>query len=175
MVLLQPLVQIRFAADEIEIALHRIVMAEGDFDVMFAELTVDFGTRLETFNREGLRRDVAELVASGASIDSQNGQGSWNCGFGGNLICLRLHNGGVIFYDSTETYGGTADTNAISFMVDPDGTYCGGDWCAGKGVWFWVYANGRIVTSETLLPNTANSNGAHSQHWAEDSPWFSWD
>lgn len=56
------------------------------------------------------------------------------------LICLKLHNGGVLQYDTAQTFGGTGTTNAINFGLDPDGTGP-----AGR-VTFWQFYNGRLST-----------------------------
>lgn len=107
------------------------------------------------------------------TIDSQQGQGSWPCGFG-TIRCLRMHSGGVLLYMNDHTFSGTSNLNAISFMYDPDGVYSGSTTGNGKGIWFILYTNGRLTTNENVLPGTTDSNGAINPSGFGDAPWFSW-
>lgn len=53
-------------------------------------------------------------------------------------VCLKLHNGGVLQYDTALSFGTT--TGAIPFSVDPDGSG------SQDAMTFWQYYNGRLGT-----------------------------
>lgn len=66
------------------------------------------------------------------------------------FTCLRLHNGGILQYDTAETFGGSNTTNAIAFNYDPDGTGPLG------AVTFWQYYGGRLTTGgQAVTPTNA--------------------
>lgn len=67
------------------------------------------------------------------------------------LQCLKLHNGGIVQFDTQQTFGGTANTNAIFFNLDPDGHGPEGR------VSLYQYFDGGITTGETKRPNTQTS------------------
>ncbi|MBX2860244.1 MAG: type II secretion system GspH family protein [Vampirovibrio sp.] len=90
---------------------------------------------------------VATTTATGFSI-GPDPQGLDDCT--APVVCLQLHNGGILAYDSTNTFGGTANTNAVYFNVDPDGDATG----AGAAT-FIQYFNGRLTTGQNILGSTA--------------------
>jgi len=68
------------------------------------------------------------------------------------LACLKLHNGGVLQYDTGESFAGTASTHAMYFNLDPDGNGTRGR------ITFVQYANGRMTTYQNRsATNTAPS------------------
>lgn len=109
------------------------------------------------------------LVSSG-NIDRRQGEATVSCG-GAPPFCFRLHNGSIL-YHYNNTFEGTATTNAINFLVDPDGV---GDGNA-KAVEFWLYTNGRIRTTGTREPNTCTSPSTcyAAPDTSRDPTWFSW-
>jgi prepilin-type N-terminal cleavage/methylation domain-containing protein len=60
--------------------------------------------------------DTTTTYSAGASGDTA--MAAWSA----TLICLKLHNGGVLQYDTAQTFGGSTTTNAIVFNLDPDGS-----------------------------------------------------
>ncbi len=58
------------------------------------------------------------------------------------LVCLKLHNGGVLQYDTVQTFGGTAAANGIFLNLDPDGNGTQGR------ISFVQYSNGRLTTGQ---------------------------
>lgn len=64
-----------------------------------------------------------------------------------HIICLKLHNGGVLQYDDRNTFGGTTSGDAILFNVDPDGSGATG------GATFVLYYNGRLSTRGIGAPS----------------------
>ena len=96
---------------------------------------------------------------------------------GGVYTCLKLHNGGMLLYATGETFAGTATTNAVYFLFDPDGREMGGTTNGpGKSVLFILYANGRLGTYGTALPNTTFASGLvlANPEPTFDPPYFSW-
>lgn len=89
--------------------------------------------------------------------------------------CLKLHNGAVFMYPNVR-FDGTATTNALNFMIDPDGIYSGSVNGSGKSVEFYLYFNGRLRTRGTTQPNTVSSGGTVAAPVPSlDPPWFGWD
>jgi prepilin-type N-terminal cleavage/methylation domain-containing protein len=95
--------------------------------------------------------------------------GSIDCSYVGS--CLLLHNGGYLGLDSWYPFDNnpTINMNAIRIFFDPDGPK------PTPGVWFLLYANGRITTYTNALPGThcdAFSFPPDSDN--ADPSWFSW-
>lgn len=67
--------------------------------------------------------------------------------------CLKLHNGGVLQFDTAQTFGGTSTTHAIYFNLDPDGTGPQGR------ISFVQYYNGRLTTGANALPASTATGG----------------
>lgn len=92
------------------------------------------------------------------------------------VICLKLHNGSILTDEWGPSFTGTATTNAIHFLLDPDGKETDGTTNGpGKSVRFYLYYNGRIATYASIYPNTKASDGTRNPNPALDPPWFSWD
>jgi prepilin-type N-terminal cleavage/methylation domain-containing protein len=111
-------------------------------------------------------------------VDSILAWGTAHCGSPPER-CLILHNGGVLHFWDSDTFGGTATTNAILFEFDPDGTKNGQPDGSGHAIMFFLYYNGKIRTYGTIDPNTTLDNGGSPQvmnPWpAQDPSWFSWE
>lgn len=92
--------------------------------------------------------------------------------------CLRLHDGGIILFPAAGAYGfgGTASTNGTFIQFDPDGLNLNPSSAdgPGKGLEFWLYANGGIRTTQDLLTNTCNSNWCINAIPNSNPGWFSW-
>lgn len=116
------------------------------------------------------------LDTSASTLDYYHTGTTAACNQGGSG-CLILHNGAKIKYWATDTLNGTGSTNALPFLVDPDGQVTDGTTNGpGKSVQFWLYYNGRL-TDEGSIPApgltysaTANRTAAP----ARNPPWFSW-
>jgi prepilin-type N-terminal cleavage/methylation domain-containing protein len=90
--------------------------------------------------------------------------------------CLKLHNGAIMRFSSSVDFGGTGSTNAVYFLVDPDGKETDGTTNGpGKAVEFYLYSNGKIRTYGTIDPNTTSSFSSKNPDSSLDPPWFSWD
>lgn len=98
-------------------------------------------------------------VVSGATL---------TCG-SNNLRCLRLHNGAILAYHTTDTFNGTALTNAIPFYLDPDGGNNGND-----SVELFLYTNSRLSSGGTCQTNTTWSAGSQNPDTSYDPNWLSW-
>lgn len=119
--------------------------------------------------------NYVKLDTSSPLDDIQTSSASMNCN--GTLRCLRLHNGAFLAY-YPYTFAGTASTNALEFMFDPDGTVTSGVPTTngpGKSVRFFLYYNGRLTSQGNLSTGTTNSNGYVWPACAAcEPPWFSW-
>jgi prepilin-type N-terminal cleavage/methylation domain-containing protein len=84
------------------------------------------------------------------------------------LVCMNLHNGGVLQYDTGQSFGGVANTNAMFFNVDPDGFLPG----AG-GISFYLFFNGRLASGQSAgAPTPGGTVGLTAV--ATDPTYFSW-
>jgi prepilin-type N-terminal cleavage/methylation domain-containing protein len=85
--------------------------------------------------------------------------------------CIYLHNGAVVqLYGNT--FNGTASTNIVWFLVDPDSSRTGSP--AGGGLEVALYYNGRVATWATLTPGSQCSWGSYDPDPYGDPPWFNW-
>jgi len=107
-----------------------------------------------------------------ATVDYLQTQGNFTCS--SLNPCIFLHNGSVLYF-SDEALGGTASTNSLWFIVDPDGKVTDGTTNGpGKALQFVLYPNGMVRTYGTCLPNTKTNSGTYNPTPAYDPPWFSW-
>lgn len=70
------------------------------------------------------------------------------------LRCLKLHNGGILQYDTAMSFGGTSTTNAIYFNLDPDANGTRGR------ITFCQFYNGRLTTGGADTTNCVVGNVA---------------
>jgi prepilin-type N-terminal cleavage/methylation domain-containing protein len=118
-------------------------------------------------------------VDTASSIDNIHSYGSFTTTCGGSgARCVRLHNGALLKYYPQDTFGGTASTNGVVFLLDPDGqvTSAGSATGPGKSIGIFLFYNGRI-TDVSKGPSLSYDNGA-PQTWAVcpacTPSWFSW-
>lgn len=92
---------------------------------------------------------------------------TWDCS---TSSCLRLHNGSVLaaFWMN---FAGTATTNAVYFIIDPDGVQTGNrDSVIGV-----LYYNGKVRTWGTAEANSTCSDGTFGPgDPTQDPAWFNW-
>ena len=107
------------------------------------------------------------------TVDSEFGSGMVPvCGT--NVNCLKLHNGGVLWYEDTSGMCDTPPT-AVRYHFDPDGVRTG-----DEVISFYVYSTGALKTAATRLNGTQMGvNGTApctAGPWGPlgDPPWFSW-
>lgn len=97
--------------------------------------------------------------------------------------CVRLHNGGVLRTIGNQKLCGTAHTNVVVFMFDPDGKVTDGSPTGdGRSLQFYVGATGKI-TSRSNVPippqvqiSTDKGNGfcENINRYNADPTWFIW-
>lgn len=97
------------------------------------------------FSNYSLTSGIAAGTTAGAMTSYMNYVGTTNTGTIGSLdctkgVCLKLHNGGALEYDTGVTFNGTGAANGIYFNVDPDGSG------SATAATFIQYANGRLTT-----------------------------
>jgi prepilin-type N-terminal cleavage/methylation domain-containing protein len=121
--------------------------------------------------------NYADVVTSVGMDNLYTTTGAWTCG---TIGCLRLHNGAVLMYILDDSFGGTATTNAVRFMIDPNGRLDSSSTTdiPGKSLQFYLYTNGRVTDDGNVYPGTmTNWAGSDVSRGASPSrvpPWFSW-
>ncbi len=122
-------------------------------------------------------------VDTSALMDSNGGgTGTAQCGSSADVICLVLHNGGMVRFQGSRCFFGTTDKHSVSIALDPDGKVPGDTGINGPGktVDFWLYFNGRITSSEHLLTDTIRGQGGcgsaitYQPAAGRDPDWFEW-
>lgn len=103
-----------------------------------------------------------------------DGAGAVNdCGqTGGTRHCLKLHNGGVMQYQTTTRFNGTNNNNFIWFACDPDASVETTD----NALVIFLYFNGRLSTWHECAPGSTNNNWAVAPcpDPSASPSWFSW-
>ena len=109
-----------------------------------------------------------------SSIDFNNDGTTRDC-FAANKLCLRMHNGGILQFDTSNVYASTASTQAMTLNFDPDGKVDGANQ-PGSGIQMWLYYNGKLRTTGTMDANTCvnGSSCIYSPIPSDDPIWFSW-
>jgi prepilin-type N-terminal cleavage/methylation domain-containing protein len=108
---------------------------------------------------------------TGILIDDRPGAGSKGCATVDR--CYRFHNGSIMWFP-THVFAGTATTNAIYAILDPDGTYSGSTTGSGKSLYIWLFPNGRITTYGSLTYNVYNDTSSDGPCPACEPEWWSW-
>ncbi|MBL8031856.1 MAG: hypothetical protein JNK33_06085 [Candidatus Doudnabacteria bacterium] len=96
--------------------------------------------------------------------------------------CYRLHNGAVLLGWSANSFGGTASTNAIVLVLDPDASRStSNSTTPGKSVGLILYFNEAITSYATsksgaITNNRFNNNpaGLSAVGTLQDPDWLSW-
>jgi prepilin-type N-terminal cleavage/methylation domain-containing protein len=106
-------------------------------------------------------------------IDQENDAAntSISCGLASSH-CLKLHNGAFLRIFNNLAFGGSASTNAIYFLLDPNGKFDGHP--PGRSVMIWLYYDGKLRTYATLEANTMTSTGGPYGPIPTDPAWLSW-
>ncbi len=94
--------------------------------------------------------NYVSTTTSGTLSAATSGQALQTCS--AVLPCMTLHNGGVLQWDTAQTFNGTTTTHAVTFNLDPDGTGAQGR------ITFWQFANGRFTTGGQLAGITPQSS-----------------
>ena len=116
-------------------------------------------------------------VNSTATIDdagSVSGCGgtvpSVSCATAGKT-CIVLPNGTILYYTTATQFNNTASTNALSFIVDPDGKYSN-----DGSAWIFLYFNSNTKSVGHISANTSNSSPSSpfNPNTVADPDWFEW-
>lgn len=98
---------------------------------------------------------LAVDTTSSTVVDDHPTYGSQNCN--STYTCIKLHNGGVIWFSSAASFAGTNPaTNFIYVNFDPDPRTPS----AGSGVQFRLYYGGRLTSAASV--------------GEQDPSWFQW-
>lgn len=114
-------------------------------------------------------------VDSTTVIDNVNNAFSQNCSIA-TETCLRLHSGAIIRFTSATSFNTGDTTQALRFLLDPDGEYGGSLTGPSKSVAFFIYRNGKLRTRGSVDPGTyVGTFGPYVPNATVDPEWFSWD
>ncbi|MGE0200641.1 MAG: type II secretion system protein [Candidatus Melainabacteria bacterium] len=114
---------------------------------------------------------VKKIVDGATQTDGVVGQTLYTCGTT-DVACLRLTNGGMLFYHSTVSMTGTGTTNGVFFFFDPSEGYSGSTTGNGKSLMVALYANGRIQDIGQIDALTTNSGGVFNPVPAALPDWY---
>jgi prepilin-type N-terminal cleavage/methylation domain-containing protein len=118
--------------------------------------------------------NYVSVDTSGTVIDATPGTASSVCQ--ASSPCLKLHNGGYLWFANGPSFGGTSSLNVVEFRLDPDPTNNTTSTADGplKAVQFTLYYNGFITTRGQVKSGTINSNGGFTLDSSYDPSWFTW-
>ncbi len=157
----------------------------GQYNAVTKEAASMFAAAFQTYKLNGLltsstnAKDLTPYLnyssyTTNLTLDNAYGYTTLDCATNG---CVKLHSGAVIWFDGNGIGGTNTTTNALNFVVDPDGHVTDGTTNGpGKSVFFFIYPNGRLATVTTITSGTVNASG----YWpggpiaGADPPWFSW-
>ena len=88
----------------------------------------------------------------------------------GDIDCFKMHNGGMIAYNNTETFSGTTSINGVQIVFDPSGTFTNDL----DAVDFILFYNGRLSAFGFLNTGYTSSFGAAPPNACSAPSWFSW-
>lgn len=113
------------------------------------------------------------------SIDYYPSATNLPCGTASS-VCLKLHNGGVLYYHPLDAFCPGAINTAVKYVFDPDGSYSNSTADGpSKAVVFWLYRNGKIRTwataeAATCYYNWQTETTATTNPLMRDPSWFHW-
>lgn len=115
--------------------------------------------------------NYVSVDTSGTVIDSVPTEASSTCN--GTTPCVRLHNGGVLWFHST-SFGGSTNFVAIAFRFDPDPANNTSSTADGplKVVQFDLYRDGFLATRANLRAGSIDPIFGSCPTC--DPSWFSW-
>lgn len=119
--------------------------------------TYTLNTSLTSGTTGGALTQYMNYVATDTSTSYTGSGGTALQQCSATWVCLKLHNGGVLQYDTGETFAGTASTNGIVMNIDPDG-----NGTQGRAS-FSLYANGRLTTGGVSVPTAGGTIGLTNQ------------
>jgi type II secretory pathway pseudopilin PulG len=92
-----------------------------------------------------------------------------------HYICIKMHNGSMIAYRIDVSFGGTNTTNAMHFVIDPDGHVTDSTTDGpGKAISIFIYYNGRLADEGNIAAGTQNSAASYPADPAKVPSWFHW-
>ncbi|MEB3288169.1 MAG: hypothetical protein VKJ04_11790 [Vampirovibrionales bacterium] len=90
-----------------------------------------------------------------------------------SYTCLLLHNGAVIHFDPTVSFGATDSLRLIWWGVDPDGKVTGGN--QGKSLFLYQYYDGKLRSIGGIIPGSQEVGYTYPGPCESCEPnWFSW-
>ncbi len=100
------------------------------------------------------------------------------CSASGNVVCLRMANGGILFFNRNYYMGGTTAANVVWYMYDQDGKYTSGTSKLNPSLSMFLTAEGKQY-SYGNLPQTVvtwfaepNNTISYTAASTKDPLWF---
>lgn len=104
------------------------------------------------------------------TVDMQHTSTSVSCGA---LTCLKLHNGAMLFFGNTVYFNGTNSTNAITWLIDPDGVKTDNTTNGpGKSLVLFLQYDGSVRVYSNLPAPVTTSSTTYSATTTQDPVWF---
>jgi prepilin-type N-terminal cleavage/methylation domain-containing protein len=113
----------------------------------------------------------ATLKTTGTLDDHLSGSGTLTCG--SSHVCYKLGSGATVAAASGNSFGGTADANAIQFYVDTDSEAKAGN-AKSKSVSFLLRFDGHLAEASRARGDTLVGGGAYSNCINCTPAWFKW-
>jgi prepilin-type N-terminal cleavage/methylation domain-containing protein len=90
--------------------------------------------------------------------------------------CIKLHNGGYLWFLDIVNFGGTTSLNCLAFIFDPDPSNNTSSTADGplKAVQFQLYYDGFLTTRGQAKAGSTTSGGGSFGPGAYDPSWFTW-
>lgn len=109
--------------------------------------------------------------------DRPGANATYDCSVTATYTCLKLHNGGMLYWKKAHTFTGTDTLYAIYFLFDPDsvqGTTTTADG-PSKALNGFLYYDGYVRSWSNLRSGTIYNNGVSSgsANSSRDPAWFS--
>jgi prepilin-type N-terminal cleavage/methylation domain-containing protein len=113
--------------------------------------------------------NYVKVSTAGTIDDRPGGTGTLTCSV--TEPCLTLHNGAIL-QPENNYFGGTATTNYVGWVFDPDGVYTGN----ADSQKFYIYYNGKMVDRNNVMDNSRTNGGGASISSCTNcnASWFSW-
>jgi prepilin-type N-terminal cleavage/methylation domain-containing protein len=120
--------------------------------------------------------NYVSLDTSGTVIDAHPGVASSTCD--ATTPCVKLHNGGYLWFQDNANFGGTSSLNTVAYRYDPDPLNNTTSTADGplKTIQFNLYYNNLLRTRGFTLTGSCDSTNCSGKdpNASLDPSWFSW-
>lgn len=154
---------------------HKAMAKEAFASVSGTWITMKMDGRgtTNTYASDILRALNYSQLDTTTTLDNFYGNTTTTCS--ATSICVKLHNGGLLKSEAAGAFGGSATTNAVFFLFDPDGAVTDGTTNGpGKSLKFALYYDGFATDRDNVRVGTSNNGSTYSPTTGTTPPWFSW-